>query len=307
MTPPTISVLMTSYNRQRYLAAAIDSVLAQTFADFELIVSDDGSTDRSAAIAYEYARRDPRVHVSINARNLGDYGNRRQAASLASGRYLKYHDSDDIMYPHCLATMLEPLAAEPRAGFAMSGNRFWPGGPCPMLLTPALAYAREFLGSGLFHLGPACALFRADVFRELGGFPDSGVASDYLFWLHACARVNVLLVPGDLFYYRVHEGQEQGRAVARLDYARASAAAWRALNAPDCPLDRDACERAKRNWLFTVARGAWRDARRGRFGDAAAILRYAGVDLADWVRYLRRPRRMASAGTPAANNEPCRS
>ncbi len=112
------------------------------------------------------------------------------------------------MYRHCLAVMVEALDAEPRAGFALSGSRDWPGGKCPMLLTPRLAYEREFLGSGLFHLGPASAMFRADVFRELGGFPMAGVASDYLFWLEACAKVNVLLVPGDLFYYRVHAGQE---------------------------------------------------------------------------------------------------
>ena len=147
---PLISVLLTAYNRERYIAESIESVLAQTNGDFELIVSDDRSSDGTVAIANDYARRDSRIRVSSNERNLGDYPNRNHVASLARGRFLKYHDSDDIMYRHCLQAMAEPLEAEPRAGFALSGSRNWPGGRCPMRLTPRLAYEREFLGSGLF-------------------------------------------------------------------------------------------------------------------------------------------------------------
>src|SRR5262249_23558181 len=144
---PSVSVLMTAYNREAFIAEAIDSVLAQTFSDFELIVSDDGSHDGTVRIAGEYARRDPRVRGSMNATTLGDYPNRRHAASLARGAYLKYHDSDDVMYPHCLETMVRALEKEPSAAFALSGSQHWPGGPCPMLLTPRLAYEREFLGA----------------------------------------------------------------------------------------------------------------------------------------------------------------
>jgi glycosyltransferase involved in cell wall biosynthesis len=169
---PRISVLLTSYNRDAFVAEAIESVLAQSLTDFELIVSDDHSSDRTVEIANAYAARDARIRVSVNERNLGDYGNRRHVASLARGRFLKYHDSDDVMYRHCLSTMFELLDAEPRAAFALSGSGSWPGGPCPMLLTPRLAYARECLGLGLFHQGPASALFRTDAFRALGGFPE---------------------------------------------------------------------------------------------------------------------------------------
>src|SRR5207245_549953 len=104
----------------------------------------------------------------VNERNLGQFKNRHVAASLARGTFLKYHDSDDVMYPHCLAVMVDALEREPSAAFALSGSRPWPGGPCPMLLTPRLAYEREYLGGGLFHLGPACALFRTEAFRDLG-------------------------------------------------------------------------------------------------------------------------------------------
>ena len=126
MMAPIVSVLMTAYNRERYIAAAIDSVLGQTFEDFELIVSDDASSDRTVAIADAYARRDPRIRVTVNPRNLGDYPNRRQAASLARGEFLNYHDSDDIMYPHCLAVMIDAIKSAPTAAFALSASCAWP-------------------------------------------------------------------------------------------------------------------------------------------------------------------------------------
>jgi hypothetical protein len=300
---PLVSVLLTAYNREHFVAEAIESVLAQALGDFELIVSDDRSTDRTAAIANEYARRDPRVRVSVNERNLGDYGNRRVAAGLARGRFLKYHDSDDVMYPHCLSTMVALLNAEPRAALALSASGQWPGGPCPMLSTPRLSYEREFLGSGLFHLGPASALFRADEFRALGGFPLAGVASDYLFWIAACAKVNVLLVPGDLFFYRIHAGQEVARPENDLLYAQAAAHAWRMLNSPECPLSAASLERAKRNFAFVQARGVYRHLKRGRVKSALAVFRHAGPGPSEWIRYVRPPRRSANAGTPPALQE----
>src|SRR5260370_25138306 len=97
---PCISVLLTSYNREEFIAEAIESVLAQSLTDYELIVCDDRSSDRTVEIVNAYAARDARIRVSINERNLGDYGNRRRVARLARGRFLKYHDSDDVMYRH---------------------------------------------------------------------------------------------------------------------------------------------------------------------------------------------------------------
>ena len=204
---------------------------------------------------------------------------------------LKYHDSDDVMYPHCLQAMVEPLEAEPRAAFALSGSRSWPGGPCPMLLTPRLAYEREFLGAGLFQQGPASALFRAGVFRELGGFPAIDYAGDYLFWLRACATANVLLVPGDLFYYRVHSGQELAKPAQASPPMPAARPKPGGPELPGVPaLTGEALERGKRNFVFTQARGICRHIRAGRVGAAAITGRHVGLSLGDWVSYLRRPR-----------------
>jgi glycosyl transferase family 2 len=300
MTPaaPLVSVLVTAYNREAYIAEALESVLAQTMTDFEVIVSDDQSIDGTVRIVEEFARRDPRVRLSVNPRNLGDYGNRRQAATLARGRFLKYHDSDDVMYPHCLAVMVEALQKEPGAACALSASHAWPGGASPMLLTPRLAYEREYLGYGLFHLGPAAALFRTDAFRALGGFDDTPYAGDYLFWIRACTQINVLLVPGDLFYYRIHSNQEIQKAGNAAAYARAGGVAWRMLSSSECPLTGETLERAKRNFAYVQARGMYRMVRRGELSSALLILEHIGLGIADWIRYLRPQRRRADAGTP---------
>ena len=301
-TTPCISVLLTSYNREDFIAEAIESVLGQSLTDFELIVSDDHSSDRTVEIVNAYASRDSRIRVSVNERNLGDYSNRKRVAGLAQGRFLKDHDSDDVMYRHCLSTMFEPLEAEPRAAFALTGPAGWPGGPSPMLLTPRLAYEREFLGSGLFQMGPASALFRTEAFRELGGFPEVAYSGDYLFWLRACATVNVLLVPGDLFYYRVHAGQEIAKPASVAAYARASGDAWRTLNSAECPLTGEALELGKRNFAFSQARGIFRHVKAGRIRSARVHFRHLGLRSRDWASYLRPPRRTATAGTPPARH-----
>ena len=77
---PRVSVLVTAFNRETYIAEALESVLAQTMTDFEVIVCDDQSTDGTVRVVEQIARRDSRVRLSVNARTLGDYGNRRRAS-----------------------------------------------------------------------------------------------------------------------------------------------------------------------------------------------------------------------------------
>jgi hypothetical protein len=167
-----------------------------------------------------------------------------------------------------------------------------------MLLTPRLAYEREFLGSGLFYCGPACALFRTEFFRSIAGFPQVGSVSDYVFWARACAAGHVLLVPGDLFYYRVHAGQEIASERYVIDSARAKRLVWDALNSGSCPLEGDELEQAKRNFVYGIVRQALQHLRGGSAHTAYTYLAHTALGFATWSRYLRRPRRSTMAGTP---------
>jgi glycosyltransferase involved in cell wall biosynthesis len=299
---PAISVLMTLYNREAFVADAIESVLAQTFENFELIVCDDRSTDNGVEIARSFAARDSRVKVFVNDTNLGDYPNRNRAARLATGMFIKYHDSDDIMYPHCLEMMVAPMLAEPSASLGMSLGKNFPGGPSPMLLTPRLSYQREFLGAGIFSGGPACAIIRREKFIELGLFPSRGVASDYVFWLKAGAVWNIVTLPADLFWWRMHPGQEFQKEGAELQYAIVHGEAWRALASPACPLGKDEIEQAKRTVVVGLLRAISNDLRRKRYKVARKRLSEAGISKADLYRYARSPGRRTLAGTPLDAN-----
>src|SRR5947207_13744185 len=105
MSAPLISILTTAYNRDKYIAQAIESVLASSFKDFELIIVDDCSKDYTVEIARRYTS-DPRVQVHVTERNLGGYPNRDPAASLPAGRYLKYIGPDHYLHPQGLETQV---------------------------------------------------------------------------------------------------------------------------------------------------------------------------------------------------------
>jgi hypothetical protein len=294
--------MITAYNREKYVADSIESVLSQRFADFDVIVVDDASTDRTAEIAKEYETRDSRVRVVTNEHNLGDYPNRNRAAALARGTLIKYHDSDDLMYPHCLETMVPPMLAEPSAAIGVSLSKAFLGGPSPMLLTPRLCYQREFLGQGMFHGGPACGIFRRAEFLQLGGFPNRGVLSDNIFWLHACARVNVLTLPGDLFWYRIHPGQEAQSSVAAEEYTWGTAEEWKALASTECPLMPDEREKARKTVVVKFVKALAADLRAGRWQLARTRYARSGLSPADVAKYLRRPRRGLFPGTPLGDD-----
>ena len=251
----TVSVLMTVYNRRHFLGDAVRSVLASTFEDFELIICDDCSRDGSPDLAEEFAKSDSRIRVYRNERNLGDYGNRMKAASLATGLYLKYVDSDDQIYPHGLEVMVRNLQRHPDAAAALSYSLPELDEPYPLQLSPEQAYVRHFLGRGAFGCGPGGAIIRADVFRSLGGFrPEWGVLADMDFWLRVAATHPILLQQPALLWWRKHEGQEfRSGDAERIYLVRGLQLALQALDSAKCPLDaatrKEAEQRLKRQYI----------------------------------------------------------
>ena len=117
--PPLVSVVIPAYDRATTIVAAIESVLRQTWTDFELLVVDDGSTDGTAAAAATVA--DPRLRVVRLAANRGAAGARNAGAAQARGRWVAFQDSDDEWLPEKLARQLARLAARPEAVAAYCG------------------------------------------------------------------------------------------------------------------------------------------------------------------------------------------
>jgi glycosyltransferase involved in cell wall biosynthesis len=112
---PRVSLLMSAYNREAFVAQAIKSVLAQTFRDFELLVWDDGSTDNTLAAAREAAGDDPRVHITAGE-HVGVIRALNQLASRAQGEYVGWLDSDDALAPLALMETVAMLDASPDVG-----------------------------------------------------------------------------------------------------------------------------------------------------------------------------------------------
>jgi len=121
--PPKVSVLIPTYRYGRFLPEAIESVLAQTFTDFELIVSDDASPDDSAAVIRRYAAKDTRIRAQLHPRNLGMVSNWNWCLQQARGEYVKFLFGDDLLCsPDSLGAMVRALEAEPRAALVASAR-----------------------------------------------------------------------------------------------------------------------------------------------------------------------------------------
>lgn len=112
---PRVSIGLPVYNGERYIREALDSVLAQTFKHFELIISDNASTDRTAEICRAYVKADPRIKYFRNEENLGAAANYNRVFRLSSGTYFKWTAHDDIMAPAFLERCVEMLDCYPSA------------------------------------------------------------------------------------------------------------------------------------------------------------------------------------------------
>src|SRR6476620_1938006 len=112
-----ISLVMTTYNRERYLRAAIESILGQTWQQFELLIWDDGSSDRSVEIAQQYADRERRIRVvAASHQGPGQAPALKQAIAQTTGTYIGWVDCDDLLAPTALEETIAVLESNPAVG-----------------------------------------------------------------------------------------------------------------------------------------------------------------------------------------------
>src|SRR5438874_3398690 len=124
---PTVSIIMPAYKAEPYIAETLESVVAQTFADFEVLVVDDGSPDGTAAVAQQFVDRDSRIRL-IRQQNQRVSVARNTAMTAATGRFFALLDSDDVWKPEYLAEQLKVLDERPEADI-VSANAVNLGGP----------------------------------------------------------------------------------------------------------------------------------------------------------------------------------
>lgn len=204
---PKVSVLMPVYNGEKYIAQAIESVLSQSFRDFELIVIDDGSIDKSAEIVASY--NDQRVRYVANPRNLGLAGARNRAIEVASGKYLAWLDCDDISLPDRLLKQVALLDSNPNLGICgtwvrtlgLKSEQVW-----QYPLHPGFVRGRMLFDDPV---ATSAAMVRrsclaATELRFDTRFPP---AEDYDLWERISSKNEVCNIPEVLTLYRIHPNQ----------------------------------------------------------------------------------------------------
>jgi glycosyltransferase involved in cell wall biosynthesis len=203
---PLVSVLMTAYNREKFITEAIESVLSSTYKNFELIIVDDCSNDGTVDIVKDFALKDERIRVYRNEENLGDYRNRNKAAGYAKGKYIKYCDSDDKLFDWTLGYCVNIMEKYPNAGMGILNlhKDF-----IHEYLEPVDAININFYEKGILSIGPSGTILSRKAFENIGFYKaEYGPASDMYFNLKMAASFPIVLLNKVFFFYRQHDGQE---------------------------------------------------------------------------------------------------
>ncbi len=203
---PRISVLMSVYNGEKYLRSAIDSILNQTFSDFEFIIVNDGSTDRSAKIIESY--KDPRIHVINNVVNKKLIWSLNRGIEIARGRYIARMDSDDISLPERLSIQFEYLEKHPSVGIL----------GCQTITIDAFNNIISKSAKPLTHncnrwvllfkpsfIHPTVVI-KSSLLKNYDGYSDNALhAEDYELWSRLIDKTEVCQIPYVVLLLRKHE------------------------------------------------------------------------------------------------------
>lgn len=223
---PLVSVVTPVYNGQAYLAACIESVLAQAYPNWEYLIVDNRSTDGSLEIAQQYAARDARVRVFKNPEHVGVIQNHNIAFRKISpeARYCKVAQADDLLLPECLSRMVAVAEAYPSVGlvgsYSLLGTRVRGDGlPYPSPMVAGREICRQMLLGNLNILfGPTTLMFRADFIRRADAFfNEAHLHSDTEVCFTVLRDSDLGFVHQVLTYCRVHDASASATIAVRLN------------------------------------------------------------------------------------------
>jgi glycosyltransferase involved in cell wall biosynthesis len=223
---PSVSVCLPVYNGERFLAETIRSVLDQTYRDFELVVLDNASTDRSGAIARSFG--DPRIRIERNRETLPQADNWNRIVELARGPLVKVVCADDLLHPRCLELQVGPMDSDP--GLAVVAARRHMIDEQSRVLVPrrglnglvgvrtGVEVARRVVRSGANPIGESNnVLFRRDDFFTVGGWKtDRPNIMDLDLWLRLLQLGDFLGLPETLAAFRIVRGSISSNSDQKL-------------------------------------------------------------------------------------------
>ncbi len=211
MSQPLFTIATITYNSGNWVRQAIESVLASSFTDFELIISDDCSTDQTWEIIQQY--KDKRIKAWRNEVNLGEYPNRNKVLQAAQGKFIIYIDGDDILYKDALLEYAKYISAFPMA------KGVWGVYPVyfdfvvfPYMFSPEQLTSLNFLSTyPVTVVGFAESVFEVDALKKIGGFSDLFAIGDTYIKRKFSCYYNVVLIPAGRAFWRQHPGQASNR------------------------------------------------------------------------------------------------
>jgi len=225
MNTPKVSVIMSVYNGERYLREAVESILNQTFTDFEFIIIDDSSTDSTRAILASYD--DPRLVFVRNEANIGLTRSLNKGLSLARGKYVARQDADDVSLPQRLEKQMSYVVQHPQVVLLGTWCQFideagnQQGRSCPP--TSHQAILDYFATQNPF--AHSSVLFRRAPVQEMGDYPtDYSYCQDFALWFQLSGRYQVANLAEELVQIRIHRGQIHSRSADAIALSR-----WNAL------------------------------------------------------------------------------
>lgn len=203
---PKISVIMPSYNSGKYISGAIDSILNQTFSDFELIIIDDGSDDDTVKIIKSYT--DNRIQLYLNEKNIGVASTLNRGLFLAKGEFIARMDSDDISLPNRFEKQLEYLYSNPQVAVVGTGIKLFGERTGNHFFSSS---SKQLKVDTLFSccLAHPSVMMRASVFGEGKLKYDEAYnkIEDFDLWVRTIEKYDIGSIHETLLEYRIHSGQ----------------------------------------------------------------------------------------------------
>ena len=200
-----ISIVLPVYNGEKYLRESIDSILAQTYKNWELLILDDCSTDNSSIIAKEYEQKDKRIHYYYNEKNLRLPKNLNKGFSLAKGDYLTWTSDDNRYKPTALEKMYNALKTSESAQFVFASCRIIDeeGKEIEYIMVDEESKKRIV---GLDSVG-ACFMYTRKVYEEIGDYDSTyTLVEDFDYWQRIFVKFDTIVITEILYQYRWHDG-----------------------------------------------------------------------------------------------------
>ncbi|TRX50219.1 glycosyltransferase family 2 protein [Fulvivirga sp. M361] len=220
---PLVTVAMVTYNSQDYARMAMESVLASSYENFELIICDDCSKDDTWSIIGEY--NDQRIRAFRNETNIGEYPNRNKCIDLAQGKYFLFIDGDDLILPHGLETYVRYAESFSNIGLVIQKGYF-NNLIFPIVLEKEDIFDWEFNRKSLLTSSLTSNFFVTDVLQKVGKLSVDFINSDDEIRYRLALKYPVLFIPGWLTWPR----ETPGQASSRLSGGRGQLESFKMLN-----------------------------------------------------------------------------